>query len=246
MDEMSDWQEYQQNGAYALLLDMKKQGVVRHIGLSSHTPATIQKVMDEVPVDMLMFSVNPGYDYQKGEYAKGTGEERAAIYRRCEAEGAGISVMKPFSGGQLLDAALSPFGQSLTQYQCMQYALDCPGVLTVLPGMGSVEQAEHLLQFFEAPDDEKDYSLIGSFSPADAVGHCVYCNHCKPCPVGIDIGLVNKYYDLARNGDPMAAEHYHGLALHGEDCIQCGYCNQRCPFHVDQMARMREIADYFC
>ena len=109
-----------------------------------------------------------------------------------------------------------------------------------------VEQAEHLLQFFEAPDDEKDYSLIGSFSPADAVGHCVYCNHCKPCPVGIDIGLVNKYYDLARNGDPMAAEHYHGLALHGEDCIQCGHCNQRCPFHVDQMARMREIADYFC
>lgn len=35
-------------------------------------------------------------------------------------------------------------------------------------------------------------------------GSCVYCNHYKPCPVSIDIGLVNKYYDLARNGDPMA------------------------------------------
>ena len=246
IDELSDWQEYQQNGAYALLLDMKRQGVIRHIGLSSHTPATIQQVMDEAPVDMLMFSVNPGYDYHKGEYARGSAEERTAVYRRCETAGIGISVMKPFSGGQLLDAALSPFGQALTHYQCMQYALDRPGVLTVLPGMNSVEQAEHLLHFFEAADAEKDYSLIGSFSPADAVGHCVYCNHCKPCPAGIDIGLVNKYYDLARNGDAMAAEHYHGLALHAQDCLQCGHCNHRCPFHVDQMARMKEIANYFC
>lgn len=245
LDEISDWQEYRQSGAYALLLELKEQGIVRHIGLSSHTPATIQRVLDEVPVDMLMFSVNPGYDYQKGEYAKGSVDERSAVYRRCEAEGIGISVMKPFSGGQLLDAALSPFGQALTQYQCMQYALDRPGVLTVLPGMSSVAQVDHLLKFFDASDAEKDYSLLGSFSPADAVGHCVYCNHCKPCPVGIEIGLVNKYYDLACNADAMAVEHYRGLTRHAEDCIQCGHCNQRCPFRVDQMARMREIARYF-
>ena len=171
LDELSDWQAYQQSGAYALLLNMKEQGVVRHIGLSSHTPATIQRVLYDVPVDMLMFSVNPGYDYQKGEYAKGSVDERSAVYRRCEAEGIGISVMKPFAGGQLLDASLSPFGQALTQYQCIQYALDRPGVLTVLPGMSSVAQAEYLLKFFEISDAEKDYSLLGAFSPADAVGH---------------------------------------------------------------------------
>lgn len=245
IDELSDWQEYQENGAYAYLLQLKEQGVVRHIGLSSHTPATIQRVLDEAPVDMLMFSVNPGYDYQKGEYAKGSVEERTAIYRRCEAEGIGISVMKPFSGGQLLDASLSPFGQALTQYQCMQYALDRPGVLTVLPGMSSVEQAEHLLGFFNASEQERGYSMIASFSPVDAVGKCVYCNHCKPCPMGIDVGLVNKYYDLARNGDSMAAEHYHGLGRDAGDCVQCGHCNSRCPFQVDQMARMQEIAAYF-
>ena len=28
-------------------------------------------------------------------------------------------------------------------------------------------------------------------------------------------------------------------------CIQCGHCNSRCPFHVDQMARMKEIEQYF-
>lgn len=245
IDELSDWQDYQKNGALAYLMELKAQGVVRHIGLSSHTPATILQVLDEIPVDMLMFSVNPGYDYQKGEYARGSVDERALIYRRCEAEGIGISVMKPFSGGQMLDAALSSFGKALTQYQCLQYALDRPGVLTVLPGMGSVEQVAYLLNFFKASEKERDYSVIASFSPADAVGKCVYCNHCRPCPVGLDIGLINKYYDLAKNGDAMAVGHYQGLEYHAGDCVQCGHCDSRCPFSVLQTERMKEIAAYF-
>lgn len=28
-------------------------------------------------------------------------------------------------------------------------------------------------------------------------------------------------------------------------CISCGHCNSRCPFHVDQMARMKQINAYF-
>ena len=245
IDEAADWEDYQKNGAFDYLMKLHEQGIVRHIGLSSHTPATIQKILNEAPVDMLMFSVNPGYDYQKGEYAKGSVDERTAVYRRCESENVGISVMKPFSGGQLLDASLSPFGKALTKYQCMKYALDRPGVLTILPGASSVKQVEELLGFFKASEEEKDYSVIGSFSPAEAAGKCVYCNHCKPCPVGIDIGLVNKYYDLAVNGDTMAVKHYKGLERHADECIGCGHCNNRCPFSVDQMARMIEIEDYF-
>ena len=245
LDEVADWRKYQKNGALAFLMELKEQGIVRHLGLSSHTPATIQQVMDDVPLDMLMFSVNAAYDYHKGTYGKGSTDERTAVYRRCEAEGVGIAVMKPFAGGQLLDASLSPFGQALTHYQCLQYALDRPGVLTVLPGMSSVEQIKHLLGFFEASPEEKDYSVLGSFTPPDAVGKCVYCNHCAPCPQGIQIGLVNKYYDLALRGDAMAEEHYRELEKHASDCIQCGHCNSRCPFHVDQMARMKEINRHF-
>lgn len=245
LDEVADWRKYQKNGALAFLMELKEQGIVRHLGLSSHTPATIQQVMDDVPLDMLMFSVNAAYDYHKGTYGKGSTDERTAVYRRCEAEGVGIAVMKPFAGGQLLDASLSPFGQALTHYQCLQYALDRPGVLTVLPGMSSVEQIKHLLGFFEASPEEKDYSVLGSFTPPDAVGKCVYCNHCAPCPQGIQIGLVNKYYDLALRGDAMAEEHYRELEKHASDCIQCGHCNSRCPFHVDQIARMKEINRHF-
>ena len=153
--------------------------------------------------------------------------------------------MKPFSGGQLLDAKQSPFGQALTQYQCIRYALDKPGVLTVLPGVSDTADVERLLGYCDADEDACDYSVIGSFAPPQADGKCVYCNHCKPCPAGIDVGLVNKYFDLARMGDALADEHYRTLEKNASDCIGCGHCDDRCPFGVVQSERMQEIHAYF-
>lgn len=243
-DEGSDWETYQRNGVYEYLLKMKEEGVVKHIGLSSHTPSVIQRIMDGAEIDMLMFSINPGYDYGRGDYAHGGVDERAEIYKRCEKEGIGISVMKPFSGGQFLDERRSPFGQALTPFQCIKYALDKPGVLTVLPGAQSVAEVDELLSYYYRTEEELDYSVIGSFAPSQASGKCVYCNHCKPCPVGIDIGLVNKYYDLAEVGDSLAKEHYNTLEKKASDCISCGHCDSRCPFGVRQSERMAKIKEF--
>ncbi len=245
LDELSDWEQYVGNGVLDYLQDMKRQGVVKHVGLSSHTPELVNKALDTGMVDMVMFSINPAYDFQQGEYANGTTDARSALYRRCEAEGVGISVMKAFAGGQLLDAKRSPFRQALTEYQCLQYALDKPGVLTVLPGVRGKADLERLLGFLDAPEAERDYSAINAFMPADAEGKCVYCSHCQPCPAGLDVALINKYYDLARVGDTLAAGHYRKLEKKASDCVGCGHCDGRCPFHVDQSGRMREIAGYF-
>ena len=245
IDETGDLQRVEKAGIIRYIQELKDKGVVRHIGLSSHTPSLADSVLDMGILDMLMFSINPGYDYRKGDYGIGNADERMALYRRCEKEGVGISVMKAFSGGQLLDANTSPFGQALTEYQCLQYVLDKPGVLTVLPGIRGKADLERILGFLEAEPEEKDYSVIGNFTPQDAAGKCVYCNHCKPCPAGLDIGLINKYYDLSRVGDQMARSHYEKLEKKASDCIKCGHCNHRCPFKVDQVSLMESIAAYF-
>ncbi len=245
LDEASDLAAYEKSGALGYVLDLKEQGVIRHIGLSSHAPELVHRVLDLGILDMLMFSINPMYDYGQGDYANGSSEERYDLYRRCEKEGVGISVMKPFNAGQLLDAAKSPFHQALTTAQCIQYALDKPGVVTVLPGPGSVDELKHILGYFDTTEEQRDYSVISSLVPDTSKGSCVYCKHCHPCPAGLDIGLINKYYDLSKLGDALAAEHYLTLEKTASDCVQCGHCNSRCPFHVDQMARMQEIETYF-
>ncbi len=245
LDEEQDWQKYQKNGVLRYLLDLKDQGVVHHVGFSTHTPKVANLILDEDVADMMLFSINAAYDYQHGEFAHGSGSERMALYQRCSAMGVGISVMKPFSGGQLLSDKTSPFGRALSTWQCLQYVLDKPAVLSVMAGAGSLAQLHNLLGFFEASAEERDYSLIASLTPGDLLGRCVYCNHCQPCPADIDVGLVNKYYDLARAGDELAVDHYRTLGVRADSCMQCGHCNMRCPFHTDQMARMREIEAWF-
>lgn len=65
---------------------------------------------------------------------------RQKLYELCQANGVGITVMKAFGGGDLLDAELSPAGKALTVNQCIHYALTRPAVSTALAGAHGVEQ----------------------------------------------------------------------------------------------------------
>lgn len=246
IDEESDFEDIVKSGIFDYVRGLKADGVIRHIGFSSHTPSVANRLLDTGEVDLMMFSVNPAYDFEKGdELGIGTVQERTALMRRCEAEGVGISVMKPFHGGQLLAAETSPFHRALTKNACIAYCLDRPAVLAVVPGVRGLADLKELLTFPESSREERDYSAIASFTPEAAIGSCVYCNHCQPCPAGIDIGIVNKYYDLALAGDKMAANHYEKLAVKADACLRCGHCDRRCPFRVRQQAKMQKIRQYF-
>ncbi len=246
VDEHEDFDKLKEIGLVDYLKELKAQGTVRHIGFSSHTPSVANRIIDTGLVDMMMFSINPAYDFEVGdEYGVGTVSERFRLFQRCEAEGIGISVMKPFFAGQLLSAEHSPFGAALTHAQCLQYAIDRPGVLVTVPGVQTLAHLDTLLAAINAPEEEKDYSVIGSFTAENIRGICVYCNHCQPCPAGIDIGLVNKYYDLALAGDDIAAGHYDKLSVKADACLHCGHCESRCPFGVKQESRMTDIGSYF-
>ncbi len=246
VDEDSDFDKLLEIGLVDHLKELKDKGIVRHLGFSSHTPAVANRILDTGLMDMMMFSINPAYDFEKGdEYGIGSVRERQQLFRRCQREGVGISVMKPFFAGQLLSSEHSPFGKALTHTQCLQYAIDRPGVLTAVPGVQTMAHLDTLLDFLTAGEEEKDYSIIGSFTADTITGICVYCSHCQPCPAGIDIGLVNKYYDLALAGDAIAANHYDKLSVTAGSCLQCGHCDDRCPFQVKQMERMVQIAQKF-
>ena len=246
VDETDDLDAIRKAGIFDFVRSLNEQGVVRHIGFSSHTPEVANLLIDTGLIDMMMFSINPAYDLEcGGDYAIGTTKERADLFRRCEAEGIGISVMKPFHGGQLLSVNTSPFRRALTRNQCLQYVLDRPAVLSAVPGVRSLADLDELLTFPESTRSDNDYSAIAEFTPQAAIGNCVYCNHCQPCPAGIDVGLVNKYYDLSLAGDAMAHDHYGKLAVKADACRSCGHCDRRCPFGVHQQEKMHRIAAYF-
>jgi len=185
-------------------------------------------------------------DYFAQDYDESLGgisAERAELYRICEKNGVGITVMKGFAGGRLFDEKRSPFGVALTPVQCLHYCLTRPAVASVLAGYDTPEQVDASVAYETASDAEKDYASVLARAPRHAYsGQCTYCGHCKPCPVDIDIAMINKLYDLAVMQSQVPASlkaHYEELEHTASECVGCGGCESRCPFDVPVTERMK-------
>ncbi|MCL2356467.1 MAG: aldo/keto reductase [Defluviitaleaceae bacterium] len=240
---------------------LKRQGDIRHIGFSSHNPATAKRVIATGEVDMLMFSINPAFDMLPphmpaleqidkqfaGALFRGIDPERAALYDLCERENIGITVMKALGAGKLLSADHTPYAKPLTLNQCVHYALSRPAAASVLPGCRTAAEMRQIAEYLSASAEEKDFSDTIRDLRADFAGNCVYCSHCQPCPAEIDIAGVHKYLDIARldtaSIPPSVRSHY--AALPGGTCIECGNCESRCPFGVKIIENLKEAGRIF-
>ncbi len=263
VDSMEDWETIVNGPVLQYVLELKESGAIRHIGLSSHNPHVALEAVKSGHIEVLMFSVNPCYDLQpasedveelwKEENYKETlvnmDPERQNLYETCQRLGVGITVMKAFGGGDLLDASLSPAQKALTAKQCLHYALTRPAVATVLAGAHTVEQLKESVSYETASDEEKDYALaFASFPNINWKGHCMYCSHCAPCPKHIDVASVTKFLNLAKAQGEVpetVREHYGLLSHHAGECIQCGACESRCPFEVSIVENMKAARQMF-
>ena len=263
VDSMKDWRVIADGPVLAYVKELKDNGTIRHIGLSSHNPEVALEAVKSGEIEVLMFSVNPCYDLQPASedveelwaeknYEKhlvNMDPERQELYETCQRLGVGITVMKAFGGGDLLDEKLSPAGRALTVNQCLHYALTRPGVATVLAGAHSVEQLKTSIAYEDAPEEERDYAAaFASFPNISWEGHCMYCSHCAPCPKKIDVASVTKFLNLAKAQGAVpetVREHYEVLPHHAGECIRCGACETRCPFGVPIMDNLKQAKETF-
>ena len=261
VDAVEDWNKCMETDYIKYVRDLHAGGLIRHIGLSTHNPRIAKMAVETGFIEMILFSINPAFDMHPatedlddmfGEYESGLSgidRERAALYSLCEEKEVGITVMKGFFGGRLLDKNTSPFGTAFTPLQCIHYVLTRPGVSSILVGYDTKEQIDVSVSYENAPDSAKDYASVIASAPVHSYsGQCTYCGHCKPCPVNIDIAMVNKFYDLAVQ-QPEVPEsvrsHYQDLGTTASSCIGCRGCESRCPFGVKIADRMKKTAELF-
>ena len=262
VDEVAEFEQIMAGPFFEYMQQLRAEGKIEHVGLSTHNTDVAFAALEDGRIEMLMLSINPAFDLMPptddiekffGDYADealaGMDPLRAKLYAACEEKGVGITVMKPFAGGRLLDAAKSPFGVALTPAQCIHYCLTRPAVASVLGGIESVEQLEDGLAYEVASPEELDYASVLAGAEAHAwEGQCTYCGHCQPCVVEINIALVNKYADLAELHDEVpegVGEHYRELAAKAGDCTGCQACEARCPFGVPIAEKMAKTAALF-
>lgn len=262
VDSEADWQAAMTGPFIDYVHSLHRDGVIRHIGLSTHNPVMAKRAVETGFVEMLLFSINPAFDMHpatenlddllQGKFdpsLSGIDPERAELYRLCEEKDVGITVMKGFFGGALFDPKRSPFGATFTPAQLIHYALTRPAVCSILCGYDTVEQIDQAVAYETASPDARDYASVIASAPLHSYrGQCTYCGHCKPCPMEIDIAMVNKFYDLAIQQDTVPEslrEHYRALGSTAADCIGCQSCEARCPFDVAIAERMTKAAALF-
>lgn len=242
---------------------LKKEGVIRHIGMSTHNPETAKLAACQGEIEMILFSINPAFDMlppvtdldeyfaeRYEESLSGIAPEREELYKLCEQNRMGITVMKGYAGGRLFNPKTSPFGVALTPVQCLHYALTRPAVASVMAGFDNPQHVYEATAYETASEEEKDYASVLASAPfhAFSTGQCTYCGHCAPCPAKIDIAMVNKLYDLGTMTDQVPGTvraHYKQLEANASDCIGCKTCEGRCPFRVPVAERMQKAKELF-
>ena len=258
-DSREEWEEIQNSPFLDYVFQLKKEGKIKHIGLSSHNAEVALMAAKSGWVEVIMFSLNPAFDRLRGgaiPWEKGAMDNlqagidpvRVEFYDYCATHKIGVTVMKTFGGGgRLLDEKTSPLGVAYTPEQCIAYCLAKPCISTCILGIDNLEELTRDLHWLHATDTEKDYTAVGTRTETDKGGDCTYCNHCSPCTVGIPIAKVNELLDKVEV-DGMNAElqaKYDALLHHAGECTHCGACMSRCPFGVDIPAKMDKAKEEF-
>jgi len=170
IDTEEDFNEVFNTAYIDYVLQLKKEGKIRAIGASSHSPKTAARVVNTGIVDLIMFSVNIAYDMlpsdvyiidameHLGENRFGGIEPgRARLYELCESKGVAITTMKTLGAGKLVSPELCPFSAPLSVGQCIHYALTRPAVVSALIGCKTRGEVEEAVRYLSMTDEERDY-----------------------------------------------------------------------------------------
>jgi predicted aldo/keto reductase-like oxidoreductase len=223
------------------LLGYKERGVIGAIGVSTHHAPTAVAMMESGLIDVLMLPI--GLTKAALE-SGGAPEPLCRVYAAAHAHGVGLVSMKVYSGGGLLNRQHS----QATPVQCLHYALSQP-IATVAVGVQNAGEVRQALAYVDATDEEKDYIPAAETLRLDAWDACTQCQHCLPCPNGLDIPEIMRLAIMARWKLTPLAElraEYARLKAKASNCEECRTCLERCAFGVDILERLataREVLE---
>lgn len=213
-------------GALEALQEAVAAGKVGHIGLTAHSIEVAMRALTLPWVETIMFPYNI------------VENQGADLIAKCKENNIGFIAMKPLAGGAIEDGRLA-----------LRFICSNPDVTVVIPGMYEISELE---KNYEAADDTTPLSqeeLASMDAVRDALGtnFCRRCNYCQPCTVGINISgafLFEGYLDRYGLAD-WARARYDTLPVKAGECVECGLCEERCPYHLPIREMLKRCAEKF-
>lgn len=222
-DAMSD------GGAYRAAVEAKREGKVRHIGITGHRPELLAKWVRSGKFDQTLFHLNLAQPFAAQDLIPALKEMNM-----------GRVVMKPLSGG---------FIQPVEKAMRYPYSQD---VHVIISGMVSVEEVKMNLEAFEREVEEAERLELEGLAAQLGTHDCRRCNYCS-CPIGIPIpdtmisSRVREVFGLLPKGDGFYQKHKEKFfsCADYEPCREKPLCEEKCPYHLPMSTVVREAVGYF-
>ena len=261
-------------GIMDFLLRERELGHIRNLGFSFHGNRQgfdeLMSLHSKYHWDFVQIQMN----YVDWRHAGRNNTDAEYLYGVLDSMGIPVVIMEPLRGGRLADMpvtladmlqAKDPSG-SLASW-AFRFAGSFPRVLTVLSGMTYMEHLEDNLRTYLdfKPLSEEEMELLQEVATRMETWplvRCTGCNYCMPCPYGIDIPGIFKFYndslnagtyvkDSEQEGYAKARRRYllaYDKAIptvrQADHCIQCGKCEEACPQHLSVRSELRKIDEY--
>ena len=213
-------------GALEALVEARAAGKIGHIGITLHSVDLFEKALELPWVETIMFPYNI------------VETQAEALIAKCAEKNIGFIAMKPLAGGAIEDGRLA-----------MRYVCANPAVTVVIPGMADRKEVEQNLAAAEdrSPLKAEELAAMEAIRKELGTNFCRRCNYCQPCTAGINISgafLFDGYYN--RYGlQEWAKGRYLAMPKTASDCVDCGLCEERCPYHLPIREMLKKVANVF-
>lgn len=215
-----------ESGLYDAALEAKRQGKIRHIGITNHRLSVAHEAIDSGLYETLQFP-----------FCYLATEKDIELVEKCKEKNMGFIAMKALSGGLITNSAAAY--AYLAQYN------------NVLPIWGVQRETEldEFLSYIDNPPKltEEIKELIAKDRQELLGDFCRGCGYCMPCPMGIEINNCARMTLLLRRSPSAVQLSPQGQAkmMKIESCIHCNQCKSRCPYGLDTPTLLQKnLEDY--
>lgn len=214
------------DGVYDAALQAKKEGKIKHIGITAHLLNVAEEAVESALYETLQFP-----------FAYISGEKEVALVKKCEEAGMGFLGMKGLAGGLLTNSKL-----------CYWFACQHKAVLPLWGIQRESELAEFLSYQDNPPVMDDEMKTVYEKDIKELSGEfCRGCGYCMPCPKGIQINNCARISQLLRRSPSKnwLSEEWQANMAKIKECIHCNQCASKCPYGLDTPKLLeKNLEDY--
>ena len=255
-----EFEKFKKCKAYETAFDLKKEGKVKHVGISFHDRAEVlDQILTEYPeIEIVQIQFNY-LDYND------LSVQSKLVYEVCEKHKKPVLVMEPVKGGNLvklpLDAqqVLDALHRGSNASYAIRFAASFKNMEVVLSGMSSLEQMKDNVSFMKdfVPFTEEEYAAVEKVAEIFHSHHmipCTGCHYCveeNHCPKNIRIPDMFSTYNTKKTFGDWNADYYYNNVLVSDThakasaCLKCGKCEKVCPQHLSIRELLKDVAAEF-